>query len=137
MRYQFNIDHVGWITKDIEKFESFWCGVLGFEKKHESTLTVEMAEKLFGISSPAKIRRYFLRDMSVEIHCFDDPPPTPMGFDRYGINHVCFFVEQRDAFLSSLPKEVPVHVYDNPGGWKNIFITDFEGNWIELRTRIK
>lgn len=135
----FKLDHLGFITRDIDKFEAFWCGILGFEKKHESTLTPSMSQELFALPGPAQIRRYVLRDMIVEIHVFppEQTAAAPQTFNRFGINHLCFHVEDRKRFLSELPSDVSVHVHHNVGGWDNVFINDFDGNWLELRETIK
>lgn len=130
-------DHIGWITPDIDKFEKFWCSVLGFRCVGESTLTKEMATNLFDIDSEAAIKRYKLNDMVVEIHIFDRPSEASQKFDRYGINHMCLFVSDRSKFLEAMPTDVTKHIYNNPGGWQNIFIQDYEGNWIELRESFK
>lgn len=132
------IDHIGFITRDVQRFEAFWCSVLKFECKHISTLSREAAQTLFGIDAEASIKRYFYGDMSVEIHDFGkNTVEASQSFARFGINHFCFYVSDRDEFIKNLPSNVAIKVFDNPGGWKNIFIRDYEDNWIELRTTIK
>lgn len=94
---------------------------------------------------PAMIRRYSHEewDVDIEIHQFlkDDYQPREFDspFQRPGINHICIHTggpNSRMEFLSSLPLYVKSHIYDNPKGWQNIFIRDFEGNWIELRENL-
>lgn len=137
IKNEFSLDHVGWITNDISKFESFWVHVLGFQLIATSKLGKERAVTLFGIESDADIRRYQLRSMVVEIHCFgENTKLSPTPFNREGINHVCLFVPDRDSFLAELPSTVKINTFNHPGGWKNIFLNDFEGNWIELRTGV-
>lgn len=107
-----------------------------------------MNEVLFGGKGPALIRRY-TRDESacdIEIHMFDERSSnlkdyawkdfTPPGFDKHGINHVCIHTGgpgSRAEFLAKLPPNVVQKVFNNPGGWQNIFIRDYEYNWVELR----
>jgi catechol 2,3-dioxygenase-like lactoylglutathione lyase family enzyme len=127
------IEHVGWITRNIKLFESFWCDILDFEIFFESELDSKMAQTLFGLNLSGKIVRYRREDMIIEIHLLSDIQPSTQDFNRFGINHICLHVEDREALLSTLDKSVPVHRYNNPRGWSNIFIQDFENNWIELR----
>jgi len=135
----FLIDHVGWITKDIEKFEGFWCEVLGYECMHTSAAPSEMMTTLFG-AGEATIKRYSHpknQGPDIEIHYFPEHGEVEeQPFYRFGINHVCILTGgagSRTDFLSKLPETVEKAIYDNPGGWQNIFIRDYEGNWIELR----
>jgi len=135
------LDHIGWITFDIEKFERFWCNVLGYECIHTSSATEEMTRSLFKADSGAEIKRYHNYHLNstnpdIEIHYFSDHLDAPKDFHRFGINHICLNTGgqgSRTSFLESLPPEVEVKIYDNPKGWQNIFIRDLEGNWIELR----
>ena len=138
------LDHVGWITQNIKKFEAFWCDILGFEQVHESFLTPEMGYKLFQ-AGPALIRRYSHPDweVDIEIHQFNhhsDHGNFYYQFQRIGINHICIHTGgpgSRKEFLDSLPKgHFELHIYDNPKGWQNIFLQDYEGNWVELRENL-
>lgn len=134
------LDHVGWITGNIEKFERFWCKVMGFKEVARSTLTDKMGQVLFE-SNAAMIRKYSHPDWDVyvEIHCFDSYESDTYKFDRPGINHICLHTGgagSRQEFIENLPDDVKVHTYDNPKGWQNIFIEDYEGNWVELREDI-
>ena len=142
------LDHVGWITKDIDAFEAFWCDILGFELVKDATLAPEMAEALFGTmgKEDVTIRRYVLEGFGtdIEIHYFPAPADRlrsdPKLFQIPGINHICLHTGgrgSREIFLRRLAvgsaaggPVVQVHKYDNPGGWTNYFIRDFENNWI-------
>ena len=133
-------DHVGWVTDNLTRFEQFWVDILGFEKISEGILESDMTLLLFGIPGPADVRRYSWGDdqMDIEVHVFNGGSiPTSQSFNRFGINHCCFHVTDREALLKQLPETVTRHIYHNPKGWKNMFIQDFEGNWIELREKFK
>lgn len=139
MRHQ--LAHVGWITTDIAKFEAFWCDILGFQNVYINQLDQPMAKQLFGVDCTPSIRRYKHSDWNVdiEIHCFEeDELVSRKLFQQPGINHICLNTgkrvdNSREKFLASLPAMVKKLIYKNPGGWENIFIRDFENNWIELR----
>lgn len=132
------LDHIGWITNDIEKFEYFWCRGLGFEKVWEANIMPEKVKQLFGIDRATRAMRYRKHDMVIEIHVFN--PPLPVGevrFDTFGINHIGLWIDDREEFILDLKSRigyVEVKRYWDPSGWWNIFIRDYDGNWIELRT---
>ncbi len=129
----FSLDHVGWVTRDQTLFESFWCDILGFELIFESFLDPERASGLFGLQTSGEIRRYRKGVMVIEIHVLDCISDASQEFNRFGLSHIALLVEDREKFLNSLDDDVTVHKLLNPGGWFNIFIQDFENNWIELR----
>ncbi len=126
------VDHIGWVTNDLQKFESFWVKILGFKKIWESILSPEMTKTLFGINCGAKCIRYKKGKVTVECHLFDKPVvENKLRFRKFGINHIALHVQNRAKFLKLY--HFQVHIYHNPKGWDNIFIRDFEGNWIELK----
>lgn len=135
------IDHVGWVTNDIEKFESFWVDILGFKNIWESRLSPELSKILFGLEYGAICRRYQKGDDVIEIHKFDKQIEEKKShFNQYGINHIALYVENRKELIKSISnyvdnigKKAIIHIYHNPSGWDNIFVQDFESNWIELR----
>jgi len=134
---EFSLHHIGWITKDIRQFEAFWCENLGFEGIFESSLSRETALALFSLDTTGTIRRYRRGAMVIEVHHLDDIADTSQAFNRLGINHICLHVDNRETFIADLNDRVSVFRHRNPGGWFNIFIRDFEGNWIELRETFK
>lgn len=130
------IDHVGWITNDVAEFEKFWVDILGFEKVWESRLSPELAHTLFGVGYGASCLRYKHGDDVIEVHKFDVPVEiNSTSFIKHGINHIALLVDDRQEFLKK--HDFTTHVYHNPKGWDNIFIQDFEGNWIELKEVFK
>jgi len=129
------LDHIGWITNDVKKFEEFWVDILGFKKIWQSHLSEDLAKTLFGVDYGAECLRYQYGDLVIEVHVFDRPVPKDnQHFIKYGINHIALFVESRKDFLKRY--NFTTHVYHNPKGWDNIFIRDFEGNWIELKEKL-
>lgn len=126
------IDHIGWVTNDLKKFESFWVKIFGFKKIWESYLAPEITKTLFGINCGAKCLRYKKNNITIECHLFDKPiAEKEPRFWNFGINHIALHMENRKKFLKK--HNLKAHTYHNPKGWNNIFIRDFEGNWIELR----
>jgi len=137
---EFKLDHIGWVTNNIGLFEHFWCRGLGFEKVWEANIMVEKTRALFRWDGATRAMRYKKGDMTIEIHVFD-PPITGENnnFVTFGINHIGLWVEDREKFIDDLTEKlgyVDVHKYYDPSGWWNIFIRDYEGNWIELRTTL-
>lgn len=132
------LDHIGWITGNIELFESFWCNLLKFKRVYESKLTQEMSTALFPGAGEALIYRYQhpTFGVDIEIHHFKQQEKCFYVFDRMGINHICLHTGSkgsREDFLKQMPDDIQKHIFNNPKGWQNIFIRDYEGNWIELR----
>lgn len=131
----FVLDHIGWSTVDVEKFERFWGRVLGFELVGTSVLDEARAKTLFDVDGSAEIRRYVKNGMTVEIHNFgQNQIEASQSFARAGISHICLNVEDREGFLAELPPDVEVKKVQHSGGWWNIFVRDYEGNWVEVRT---
>lgn len=136
-----HLDHVGYNPINLDTFEEFWCLVLGFTRCWESSMEPEMAWELFGaqLSQPIRLYRYKHPEIQtqIEVHMFPHVHrPASFPFAAPGISHICLHVEDRLKFIDSLPDTVTKIVYDNPKGWKNIFIQDYEGNWIELREKL-
>lgn len=126
------LDHVGFVTNKLALFESFWVELLGFEKVFESHIPDEMNQTLFGCDG-AYCARYNKEDITIEVHVYDKPVPHDRRpFNVFGINHIALHVDNREEFI----KPFKQHIYHNPKGWDNIFIEDFEGNWIEVRTKL-
>lgn len=133
---KFQFKHVGWLTNNIDLFERFWIGVMGFQRIWESGPHTQMFKDLFGIDIAGTVRRYERDSITIEAHFFEkNPPEEVVSFYKKGINHMCLQVDDRDRFLKLYPFEKKV--YDNPKGHQNIFIKDFEGNWIEIYKILK
>lgn len=133
------LEHVGWITRNIKLFESFWVDILGFEEVKRSEIEPEMSQYLFGLYEKAIIVRYRKPEWEtdIEIHWFFGcAVDSSQAFHRLGLNHICINTGgpgSKMKFLNSLPDHVSKKVYHNPRGWTNAFIKDFEGNWCEVR----
>lgn len=128
------LDHFGYVTNNLRLFEDFWVNILGFKKIFESLIPNEMNQALFGLDS-AYCARYKKGSITIEVHVYDDPvKERKIEFNTFGLNHIALFVKSRKEFLKQYDFEKIV--YHNPKGWDNIFIKDFEGNWIELRERL-
>jgi len=131
---KFELRHTGWLSNNVDLFERFWVGLLGFQKIWEST-GKEMFKELFDIDATGTVRRYERDGITIEVHFFDKEAPQNNGsFFNKGINHFCLLVDDRDRFLKLYPFEK--RVYNNPKGHQNIFIKDFEGNYIEIYAKL-
>ena len=132
---KFEFKHVGWLSNNIDLFERFWVGIMGFQRIWESGPATEMFKKLFDIEASGTVRRYEKDGITIEVHFFEPKAPEDNNpFYRRGINHACLLVDDRDKFLKLYPFEKKV--YDNPKGHQNIFIRDLEGNWIEIYKKL-
>ena len=125
---------MGWVTNYPEKFEEFWIKVMGFKKIWESKLSPELCKELFDINYGATCRRYQKDDVVIEVHIFDKmvSKNSPV-FNHYGLNHICLLVDDREKFIEQMEKEgIETKIYNNPKGHQNVFVRDFEGNWVEI-----
>jgi catechol 2,3-dioxygenase-like lactoylglutathione lyase family enzyme len=130
---ELKIDHVGFVTNNLNLFERFWVDVLGFKKVFESYIPSEMNRTLFDCDS-AYCARYE-NGFTIEVHVYDDMVrEEKRPFNTFGLNHIAIWVEDRPKFLGSY--NFKTHIYNNPKGWDNIFIEDLEGNWVEVRTKV-
>lgn len=131
-----SLKHIGWTSEKPDKFEKFWIDIMGFKKVWESELPEKLTKQLFGIPTKATCRRYERNGITIELHCFDKiyyPGADDFNFFNQGLNHICLLVDNREKFLKQMEKEgIQIHTYDNPKGHQNVFIEDFEGNWIEI-----
>ena len=114
---------------------AFWVNILGFKKIFESQIPDVMNQTLFGCDS-AYCARYKKGSMIVEVHVYEElVKEREIPFNEFGLNHIAFWVKDREKFLKKY--DFDKRVYHNPKGWDNIFIRDFEGNWIEIRTDLR
>jgi catechol 2,3-dioxygenase-like lactoylglutathione lyase family enzyme len=137
------LDHIGWCVEDVDTFERFWVSQLGYTKVRDDYLLEDLGWFFFRASHPVRICRYEHPTLPVvEVHCFHQFDTVEGGskrFQQLGINHICLHTGgpgSRDELLGRLSDDVEKIVFDNPGGWKNIFLRDLESNWIELRETI-
>jgi len=66
-------------------------------------------------------------------------PIRRLRFHDFGLNHICINTGSKgskEEFLKTLPEDIMVNIYQNPLGWTNAFVRDYEGNWIELREQV-
>lgn len=134
------LDHIGFITYDLNRFESFWCKGMGFEKIGDSLMLPEKAWILFGeMYDEVRILKYKKDDVVIEVHLFGREPSSDgphNDFNDYGINHLCLHVGNREELLKDLVVKIEyieIRKFYDPSGWWNVFIRDWDGNWIELR----
>lgn len=136
---EFRWHHAGFVTSDVPLFERFWCGVLGFVREADRVHEAAKFTRLFGIRTGGRMIRYCKDACIIEIHSFDrgiaDTPD--FGYDRYGLNHICLAVDSKEEFLKRLPPDVERTTYLDPGGWTNLLVRDYEGNWVEIREEKK
>jgi len=88
---------------------------------------------MFAIESEGFMRRYECNGVVIEVHFFpEETIGAAQDFNRFGINHICLLVPNKDEFLAKIPDDIQRVIYHNTGGWQNVLVRDYEGNWIEL-----
>ncbi|MFH1347228.1 MAG: VOC family protein [Candidatus Margulisiibacteriota bacterium] len=126
-----DLHHVGITCSDIRRSERFYIDNFGLENVQEMDVPAEIAKKIFGIDSPARI--IFLKAENSIIELFDFPEaklkPT-MGT----ISHIALSVASpKEAFDKMNGKGIEVVLIDKGNGKYNYFVKDPDGVLIELK----
>jgi catechol 2,3-dioxygenase-like lactoylglutathione lyase family enzyme len=133
-----SLKHIGLVSSSIELFEKFWVDLMGFDYVWESKLPLDLCKKLFDIDYCAICRKYQKDYITLEVHVFEKENKDKCNnFNINGFNHFCILVDNRDEFIEKLEKKgIEVKKYDNPKGHQNIFVKDYEGNFIEIYKKL-
>jgi catechol 2,3-dioxygenase-like lactoylglutathione lyase family enzyme len=122
------LDHVGIVNRDEGDALRFYRDLLGLGKIKESSVSPELAEKLFSFSGEIKMLVYGKENLKVEIFIIPGfTPPSP------AIPHFCNQLPDLPAFLERAKGEGVRVIAAERGGRTVYFAEDFSGNRIELK----
>ncbi len=124
-----NFAHVGLTCKDPAAIERFYAKYFGFKRARLVPLGDDQI--------------VFIKQGNIYLELFKAkeasplPPPQNDGYDFAGVRHLAFEVDDVEAKLAELGKEVkvmlgPADFSDFIPGWKGAWVTDPEGNIIEI-----
>jgi catechol 2,3-dioxygenase-like lactoylglutathione lyase family enzyme len=124
--------HIGLFTKDPQRLIQYYTQKLGFVEGGARVLSPELTEQIFGIRDECRLIKLTQDQAAIEIF-------TPLHSDLVdssprtaGYNHWALEVEDKEAYVQLLEeRDVPVTKIDHQGR-KLYFISDPEGNRIEL-----
>jgi len=121
--------HVGFTCKDPLAIERFYTRYFGFKRARLVPLGEEQI--VFIKSGNFYLELFRAKEMSPL------PPPQNDGYDFPGLRHLAFEVDSVDAKLAELGDAVkimlgPADFSDFIPGWKGAWVSDPEGNIIEL-----
>ncbi|MCK4251524.1 VOC family protein [candidate division WOR-3 bacterium] len=126
-------DHIGIFTNDSKKLEDFYIKALGFKKEKESILSKQIVKSIFGTSSDCKFIKLVSGNMMIEIF---EPISSRLRkkFNNIvGLNHWGYCVGDRKKFVKKL-RQKKVNIIEIKRNDHIIyFITDPDGNRIEIR----
>jgi methylmalonyl-CoA/ethylmalonyl-CoA epimerase len=122
------LDHVGIVNTDEERAVRFYRDFLGLEKIKESSVSAELAEKLFSFDGEIKMLVYGKENLKVEIFIIPGfTPPSP------SVAHFCIQLHDLPGFLEKA-KSAGVRVISAERGGRTVyFVGDFSGNRIEVK----
>ena len=122
------LDHVGVVNKDEEGAVRFYRHILGLEQIKESSVSPELAGRIFSVDREIRMLVYGKDDLKVEVFVIPGfAPPSP------AIAHFCIGVPDVSAFLVTA-KAGGVNVVSAERGGKTVhFVEDFSGNRIEVK----
>jgi catechol 2,3-dioxygenase-like lactoylglutathione lyase family enzyme len=133
MKNQNSCDHVGLFTAGADRLVGFYTRKLGFQKTKEEILPRDMTRAIFGVAADCRFLKLQAGDAVIEIFEPLRGRVTKRRRSAAGINHFGFVVTDRKAFLRRLrERKVPVLVIDR-NGRSTYFISDPDGNRIEIR----
>ncbi|MDA8242058.1 MAG: VOC family protein [Nitrospiraceae bacterium] len=122
------LDHVGIMNKDEVSAIRFYGDLLGLEKMKESSVSPELAQKLFSLGQEIGMLVYGKESLKVEIFIIPGfTPPSP------SVPHFCIQVPDLPGFLEKAKGEGVTVIVAERGGRTVYFTEDFSGNRIELK----
>ena len=122
------LHHVGCVCGSLENAARFYEDIVGLKKIKTSTLNKELAEQIFDIKLECEMVTYGNEYFNIEIFVGEHVPKSITEF-----GHFCLQVEDREEFLRSC-ESVGLPVKRVPKGDSVVtFITDFDGNLIEIK----
>jgi len=122
------LDHVGIVNEDEGSAVRFYRDLLGLGKIKESSVSPELAQKLFFINKEIKMLVYGKENLKVEIFIIPGfSPPSP------SVPHFCIQMPDLPGFLERAKGEGVRVITADRGGRTVYFVEDFSGNRIELK----
>jgi catechol 2,3-dioxygenase-like lactoylglutathione lyase family enzyme len=124
--------HLGILARNPEKLTEFYVKSLGFEEGETRLLPAELVNRIFRIPSPCYLTKLRRDSAILEIFSLTDLQASERGVNTAGYNHWGLGVEDKERFVQDLKhKGTPVMEIEHSGRMI-YFVTDPEGNLIEI-----
>ncbi|KPJ72078.1 hypothetical protein AMJ52_07520 [candidate division TA06 bacterium DG_78] len=137
MENKFACDHIGIFTNNSKELENFYIKILEFKKEKEEILPKSIFRSIFEIATDCRFIRLKTNNMKLEIFQPLSIRAKKRINDMIGINHWGYCVANRKKFVQKL-KQKKVNVTEVKRNEHVIyFITDPDGNKIEIRKYYK
>jgi catechol 2,3-dioxygenase-like lactoylglutathione lyase family enzyme len=126
------LKHVALVCSSENNSDKFYKDLLGLEKKGSKILPRMLSKQIFHIDAEYKIINYMGNNMHFEIFLGNQDDVT-----KPRIEHICLEVDRLSEFLEKC-QIMGTHTLQIPKGDGFItFITDFDGNFFEIKERIR
>ncbi len=124
------LDHVGIMSEDEGSAILFYQDLLGLKRIKESSVSTELAQKLFSFSGEIKMLVYGKENLQIEIFIVPGfTPPSP------SVPHFCIQLPDLTGFLEGAKRQGAKVITAERGGRTVYFTEDFSGNLIELKQK--
>jgi extradiol dioxygenase family protein len=124
------LNHIAIVNASEEHAEKFYGQFLELEKSREYTVSSELAEQLFSLSSEFKAVVYEKDGIRFEIFLYPDSVP-----ESSDIRHAALFVDDLTAFLDRARRFEVEHIIGKTAEKTVHFIKDYSGNMIEVKQK--
>jgi catechol 2,3-dioxygenase-like lactoylglutathione lyase family enzyme len=123
-----NLRHVALVCSSLRNADIFFGDLLGLRREGPKELPAEIAEALFGVSSPLSMVNYRNESAHFEVFIHGPAPRPPTA-----IEHACLEVESLERFLAKC-RALNVRIIQVPKGASLLtFVRDFDGNLFEMK----
>jgi catechol 2,3-dioxygenase-like lactoylglutathione lyase family enzyme len=122
------LDHVGIMNEDEGAAVRFYRDLLGLEKIRESSVSPELAQKLFSVGIEIRMLVFGKGNLKIEIFIvpgFTRPSPS--------VPHFCIQMPDLPGFLEKAKGEGVKVIEAERSGRIVYFVEDFSGNRIEVK----
>jgi catechol 2,3-dioxygenase-like lactoylglutathione lyase family enzyme len=132
MKMNMACHHIGIFTRDPERLIQYYTQGLGFDEGETRILSPELMEQIFGIKDECQLTKLTQDHAVIEIFAPLHSDLIESSKRTAGYNHWALEVEDKEAYVQTLEERaVPVIRVDHQGR-VIYFISDPEGNLIEI-----
>jgi catechol 2,3-dioxygenase-like lactoylglutathione lyase family enzyme len=126
-------DHIGLVSSNTDRLVAFYIKKLGFKKIKKELLPTSIAKPLFDIPSDCIFLKLVSGDVMIELFEPTSHSLRKGVYNTRGIHHWGFCVGDKKKFIARLKKKGVSIITITRNDHVAYFITDPDGNKIEIR----